>query len=490
MCEHVNGPSVTGRSAARFGISAIVTAALTLGVAWVVVPSRQSPATSPGPGNANGAQDGFKTVPNPSQPPTPLGPPPDDQVIQLVSFNRDAPPPSFGERAPWWTPAGIPRVPQITQFDGGKYPSANGVMAAGAMLARLAYGIPTTGSQLRSFPSTNGSSGLTLANLEEAIQEGWGVGFRRGTISRLQFRALLHAGAGAVIIVNYGELPIDLREQPTFLGAHAMYVDAYVGPGQDGTGARYWVMDPIGRPWRNDYKGAFYPAEELERAAMAFSGGGIVTSWAFAGGVEPHGPYPSLPPADYPSSDPKNPPESIAPLEVSPSALPSGDPTDSKPVGDPGPTTPSDADDYTGRQPLQGVGYIDVFLGLCVTTSPPAFCPPGVPAVFPSPKVQPPTLPPLVDLAPLDLIYADTPQPGLQRTIFSAPAGINPSFSYWPSDGSGQALAADVEAARLDGKLVWIATFAVRPGTYDFVATAHQAGVVSTSEVGSIQIGP
>jgi hypothetical protein len=484
----VNGPSVTGRSAATFGISAIVTAALTLGVAWVVVPPRQSPPTSPGPGDADGAQAGFKTVPNPSQPATPLGPPPDDQVIQLVSFNRDAPPPSFGERAPWWTPAGIPRVPHITQFDGGKYASANGVMAAGAMLARLAYGIPTTGSQLRSFPSTNGSSGLTLANLEEAIQEGWGVGFRRGTISRLQFRALLHAGAGAVIIVNYDQLPVGLREQPGFLAAHAMYVDAYRGPGADGHAAEYYVMDPMGRPWKG-YDGAWWPAEALERAAMAFSGGGIVTSWAFAGGVEPHGPYPSLPPADYPPSDPKNPPEPIAPLEEPPSALPSGDPTDTQPVGDPGPPTPSDADDYTGRQPLQGVGYIDVFLGLCVTTSPPAFCPPGVPAVHPSPKVQPPTLPPLVNLVPLDLLYADTPQPGLQRTIFSAPAGINPSCSYWPSDGSGQALAADVEAATLDGKLVWIATFAVRPGTYDFVATANQAGVVSTSEVGRIQIG-
>jgi len=491
----MNAPSVTGRSLARFGISTIVMASLTLGVAWVVAPPEQAPQSSPGPGAADGAQAGFKTVPTSSQPPTPLGAPPEDQVIQLVSFDKDAPPPSFGDRAPWWTPGGIPRVPQITQFDGGKFGSVNCVMAAGAMLARLAYGIPTTGTQLRSLQSNQVFGGTTLGNLEEALQNGWGVGFHRGAISATLFRALMYAGAGAVIIVNYGAAPVGLREQPSFLGAHAMYVDAIDFSGPE---PRYYVMDPIGRPWRG-YHGAWWPADALEHAAKAFSVGSIVASWEFAGGQVPKN-YPPLPTTNFPPSEHtgKNQPTPVPPLEsptpvpsVVPSAAPSAELPVDVPVGsDPAPTTPPDVDDYTGHRPVEGIGDIEFFLGLCVTKTPPAFCPPGVPAVYPSPKVPPPTVPPLVNLVPLDLLYADTPQPGLQRTIFSAPQDSDPSFSYWPSDGSGQAREADVVAATLNGSFVWIATFPVQPGSYDFVASTDKGGVLSLSKIGQVSIGP
>jgi len=489
----MNAPSISGRSLARFGISTIVMASLTLGVAWVVAPPRQAPQSSPGPGPLVDAQAGFKTVPNSSQPPTPLGPPPENQVIQLVSFNKDAPPPAFGDRAPWLTPAGTPRVPQITQFDGGKFGSVNCVMASGAMLARLAYGIPTTGTQLRSLQSNQNFGGTTLANLEEALRNGWGVGFQRGAISATLFRALMYAGAGAVIIVNYGDVKPELKEQVTFFGSHAMYVDAidFTGPEP-----RYYVMDPIGRPWRG-YNGAWWPAEALEHAAKAFSGGPIVASWAFPGGQVPKG-YPPLPPDDFPPSEHKgnNKPTPLPPLEspsvapsVVPSTGPSGGPSDGGEIGFPGPAEPPDIKDYIGTRPVEGVGDIKFFLGLCVTKAPPAFCPPGVPAVYPSPKVAPPTLPPLVNSVPLDLLYADTPQPGLQRAIFSAPPGSDPSFSYWPSDGSGQAHDADVVAATLNGQFVWIATFPVQPGSYDFVASTEQNGVLSLSKIGQTAIG-
>jgi hypothetical protein len=112
-----------------------------------------------------------------------------------------------------------------------------------------------------------------------------------------------------------------------------------------------------------------------------------------------------------------------------------------------------------------------------------------VPAVYPSPKVAPPTVPPLVNSIPLDLLYADTPQPGLQRAIFSAPPGSDPSFSFWRSDGSGQAQEADVVAATLDGRFVWIATFSVQPGSYDFVASSNVNGVLSLSKIGQTTIG-
>ena len=473
-------------AAARFGISAIVTATLTLGVASVVVQSKPSPPTSRGLGTAQAALAGFMTMANLSKPPSPLGPPPQDQLIQLVSFNKDAPPPTFGERAPWWTPAGIPRVPHITQFDGGPYGSVNSVMAAGAMLARLAYGIPTTGSQLRSLTSNERSGGTTLADLDEALQGGWHVGLGRGTLSPLDFRALMYAGAGAVIIVAYDQVPIDLREQPGFFGAHAIYLDAYRS-GSNGRDGEYFAMDPMGGPWGS--RGDWWSADVVERAAMVFADGGIAAAWAFAGGIVPHGSYPPLPPADFPE-DPGNSPEPASPsLEALPTAHAPSDPTEALPVGDPGPATPPETGDYAASRSLEGVGNIDVFLGVCVTSPPPAFCPPGVPAVYPTPKIAPPTLPPLVGHGPLDLLYSDTPQPGIQRTIFSAPPGVEPTFSYWPADGSAPALTADVEAATLDGKPVWIATFPVQPGTYDFMAYTRQAGVVSTTEVGAIQFG-
>lgn len=486
VSERMNNPLVTGRLLVKLATSAIVTGTLTLGVAWVVVPPKQS-QMGPGPADANRAQVGFSTVPS-SIPGTPLGPPPADQLIQLVSINKDAPPPSFGERMPWWLPAGIPRVPHITQFDGGPLASANSVMAAGAMLARLAYGLSTTGSQLRSLQSDKRDSGTTLANLEEALQKGSGVGFGRGAISPLVFRALMYAGAGAVVIVDYGQVPIGLREQSTFLGPHAIYVDAYRGSGVD---AAYYVMDPMGQSWKG-HVGAWWPAEGLERAAMELSGGSLLSSWAFARGLVPHD-YPSLPRADYPSSDPTNPAATPPPpLDALPYAPRSGDATAAARVGDDlRPRTPPETAEHMGRRPLEGVGDIEVFLGICVTQTPPPFCPPGVRAVYRSPKESPPAPPQRAARGPLDLIYTDVPQPGLQRTIFTAPEGVTPTFSYWPSDGSGPVLEAKVEAARLGGKQVWMVTVPIpEAGTYNFVAFDRQAGVISASEVGSITFGP
>lgn len=481
----MNNWLVTTRPLITLAISAMVTGTLTLGVASFVVPPKQSQIAS-GPTDANRAQVGFRTVPS-SLPGTPLGPPPENQLIQLVSYNKDAPPPSFGERMPWWLPSGIPRVPHITQFDGGPFAGANSVMAAGAMLARLAYGISTTGTQLRSLQSDGRDGGMTLANLEEALQKGGGVGFARGAISPLVFRALMYAGAGAVVIVDYGKVPVALREQSTFLGPHAMYVDAYRGPGPN---AEYYVMDPIGQSWKG-YVGAWWPAEALERAAMELSGGNLVSSWAFAGGVVPHDNYPSLQPADYPSSEPQNPRATLPPLGALPYAPRSGDATANVRAGDDlRPMTPPETAEHMGRRSLEGVGDIEVFLGVCVTQTPPSFCPPGVRAVYRSSRE--PLLTPPQQAAPLalDLLYTDVPQPGLQRTIFMAPEGVTPTFSYWPSDGSGPALAAKVEAVRLGGKQVWMVTVPIpEAGTYNFIALARQEGVVGGTDVGAISFG-
>ena len=137
-------------------------------------------------------------------------------------------------------------MPQITQFDGGPLQGVNCTMAAGAMLARLGYGIVTNGTQLRSFqPDQDG--GTSLGNLNQAMQTGWEVQFARGWVTPTELRALLWAGAGAVVQVIYGDIPVPLRIQATFIGAHSMYIDAFRPAGIEGEAA-YYVMDPIGRP--------------------------------------------------------------------------------------------------------------------------------------------------------------------------------------------------------------------------------------------------
>ena len=176
--------------------------------------------------------------------------------------------------------------------------TANCTMASGAMLARLGYGIVTTGSQLRALqPDQEG--GTSLADLQVAIGT-WGVSFSQGAISPLQLRALLYAGAGAVVQVNYGTIPVSLRLQADFTGGHAIYLDGFrpagartVRPptssstrwGPRGPGTRA----PGGRPtsWR--------------RPRSTFGGGTAYTAWAFPGGTAPANP-PPLPPSAFPEA--------------------------------------------------------------------------------------------------------------------------------------------------------------------------------------------
>jgi hypothetical protein len=480
----------SGSSALRFGLSLLIMAALTFGVARVVLPpAQQNPAGQQVPGGTNPGDvpAGFVTRPGAS-PGTPLGPPPGDQLIQLVSFNKDAPPPLFGERAPWWTPSGIPRVQHITQFDHGDLQGVNCVMAAGAMLAQLGYGIMTSGSQMRSLMKPGHGGGTNLYELQQVVRSGWNVEFRIGRITTLMFRALLHAGAGAVIIVDYGLIPFNLRNQKNFDGDHAMYVDA-LRLRADGSGAEYFVMDPINR-----YHGDWWPADIVDRAALDFGGGAYVTAWAFAGGIVPHGNYPSQPPAELlppadkqPGHRPTDPPIAASPV---PSA--SAEPTVDEPIGDPAPQEPPpDPDSDLGNKgSTEGGLGIDFFLGLCVAADRPAFCPPGVPAVYPSAKAPPPTVPPLIAQGPLDLLYTDVPQPGVWRTFIDGPPDLEPTFSYWPADGSGPALEADALLATLGGKQVWMVTVPIpEAGNFAFLASTVEGGVVSATDVGAISFG-
>jgi hypothetical protein len=474
-------PNFSLKGFGTYIVAGVLTAAITFGVAWVVLPTPAPTPVIPNGATPREGALGFGLVPDPNAPPKSLPAAPQNIVITLVSFHKDQPP-APGTRADWWTSTGTPRVPQITQFDGGPLQGVNCTMAAGAMLARLGYGIVTTGTQLRSLQSDQ-DGGTSLANLNDALQAGWGVHFARGWITATELRGLLWAGAGAVIQVIYGDVPVGLRNQRDFTGAHSMYVDAFRPNGPDGPAA-YYVMDPIGRPDRG-YNGSWWPADVVEAAADDFGGGRIITSWAFAGGVAPSGPYASLPPDAYPSSSPG----ATASPPVLASLPPPDLPTPDFPSGDLVAIPPDLVNLFTGGAFSGGSTLIPSF-SICVSNPAPAFCPIGIPALYPVGASAPPTAPPITLPITLDLKYADSVQPGMERTIFTAPSGVVPTFTFWPSSGTGAVGTATVQEALMDGKDVWIATFPVQSGGYHFVASGVGAGGAGVSQIGTVTIGP
>ncbi|MGH7733857.1 MAG: DUF7577 domain-containing protein, partial [Gemmatimonadales bacterium] len=261
--------------------------------------------------------------------PVPLPALPATSTIQLASFKQAqaSSPPGGLVQPPWWN-ATVPRVPAVTQFDGGPLQAVNCVMAAGAMLARLGYGIVTTGSQLRALQDDQGGA-TNYTDLQQAVQRGWGAKFFRGDLTSLQFRALLWAGAGVEIGILYGALPVADRLQENFTGNHSIYIDAFRPNGPDGPAA-YYVMDPIGHTWAG-YRGEWLPAQDIEAAAKAHSAGLISATWAFAGGVVPAD-HRVLPPDAYPSDAP--PPPTQAPGKSGQPSGSGGPVVDPMPVGD------------------------------------------------------------------------------------------------------------------------------------------------------------
>ena len=181
--------------------------------------------------------------------PVVLQPLPDDAQITLVAYADGKVPDTGGPsvRPNWLSPVGFPRINPITQFDGGPLGGTNCTMASGAMLARLGFGIVTTGSQLRG--AAAGPGGRHLAGRPRGGDRKFGVRFNRAPLSPLQLRALLYAGAGAVIQGTYGIIPFELRLQKNFTGGHAIYLDGFRPASADGPAA-YYVIDPLGRPGR------------------------------------------------------------------------------------------------------------------------------------------------------------------------------------------------------------------------------------------------
>ena len=471
-------PSIPAKALELYVISGLVMAAFTFGFAFALLPGPTAATPALAAVDKDASQP-FRVVPASDSAPKPLEAPPTKAKIQAVSFHPNSQPNST-DRAPWWTSSGLPRVPSITQFDGGPLQNVNCVMAAGAMLARLGYGIITTGTELRAHQSDQ-SGGTTLQDLDAAVSDGWGVHFARGYVSVLTFRQLLYGGAGAVIIVHYGGLPVGDRNQPSFTGDHAMYIDAFA-PSNGTDGARYYVLDPIGKPWQG-YNGQWVNAADLEHAALVFGGGGIVASWAYAGGTAPRGPSPTLPPEAVPSGAPSAEPS------AQPSPSPSGSPSVDTPIGDsPAPEVPAGIDTILVDTSTVGGVKVSSILGLCVGGAAPLFCPDGIVGTYPSPSI-PPSIPPLVPEVPLHLLYGSDPQPGTYQAIFTAPPGVTPELDYWSGGDPTKIGHADLIEATLDGQPVWIATFPVQPGTYHFLASAGGPGGIGVSDVGTTTIG-
>jgi len=490
----------------RFVLAAAIGLGGALGVAAVTAPPTSS--LLPGPetefrltaetGDQPAAAFGLTAVPD--QAPVALQALPDDAVIQLVSFVEPGQAPAPNTRPGWLVASGLPRVPPITQFDGGPLERFNCTMASGAMLARLGYGIVATGSQMRALqPDQEG--GTSLSDLAVSFQH-WGVNLSLGAITPLQLRALIYAGAGAVLQVTYGVIPVSLRLQADFAAGHAVYLDGFRPGGPDGPAA-YYVVDPLGPTWAG-YKGSWWPADVVEAAALDFGAGRAYAAWAFPGGTTPTNPAPlppdafpgpPLPPGQTPTPGPaatptpapgETPPPAATP-EPTPPPLPTpAPPPSSPPSGDNPPSTPPDTGQPSWRDILLGRFRLAPILSICIDSHP-SWCPDGIIGIWQQAQPVPPTLPPL---PPFDvhLLYANPIGGGLMQVVFDVPDGATPFLQYWDaSQATGQLLRApSIEAGILDGKTVQVATFPIATGVnYDFVASARALGGAGVSQVGT-----
>jgi hypothetical protein len=274
----------------RLGLFAGTTAIgaiLTFGVTEVLKPNAlQTTAgtapdviSTPGPGNAPAGEAKpvfavFNLVPAAPK----AVPPADPAVLQLVAGQETDAAPNAN---------GIPRVTPISQFDGSGFQGANCNLAAGAMLARLGWGIVTTGGILRTLQDDQ-VGGTDLGDLSTALWRGYGVSPAWGAVSPRQLRSLIEAGYGAVVHGLYGVIQPPFNIQPSFRGPHAIYIDAFF-PGSSRTGPAYYVIDPLHKPG-SGYRGEWMPASLVEEFAMALGGpsGRIMAAWAFpVGGAPP-----------------------------------------------------------------------------------------------------------------------------------------------------------------------------------------------------------
>jgi hypothetical protein len=400
------------------------------------------------------------------------GLPPADLALASSTLINDEPPAGT-------SPLGFPRVPPVSQFDGGPFQNANCTLAAGAMLARLGFGIVTSGSILRSLQSDQ-VGGTDLHDLQEAVFHGYGVQFHTGSLKPAQLKSLLASGYGAVIQGIYGDIPDSIRLQPSFTGPHAIYLDGYY-PGDATTPEAYYVIDPLGRG--RNYEGDWWPASIVDAFGHAFTHGPrIAAAWVFPpGGVPPEVVGPDvlpLPPAGGGGTAPG--PSAAPGSSASPPADEPGD-VESPPtiVETPPVATPATIDDTV----------LFPYLSVCLLEPPPGGCPTGVDAVFTV------LIPIVIDTSTgpaIDIKFVDSDQMNTVLIGFTVNPGAPADVTFWEADGTPATIQSPTTMASmvLGGEPTIVANLNVLAATtYHFQIVAGDGSNVTTSPVGTFTTG-
>jgi hypothetical protein len=407
------------------------------------------------------------------------------------------------EPAKFKDPTGFPRITPITQFDGGPFQGANCTLASGSMLARLAFGIVTNGSTLRTLQDDQ-DGGTGLNDLATALHRGYGVSAPTGLLRPQQLKDLLASGYGAVIQGIYGKLPTALRLQRSFTGGHAIYLDGYYpGNPRRGTPEAYYVIDPIGRPG-SGYRGEWWPAKYVDEFGLAFGGGRIPAMWAYPpGGVPPTVVGPdvvSIPPDDNSPGGTPNPSATASPT-ASPTGSPtvSGEPTASP--ADPGstfhiPFEPGEIDFGLPPPPAPPVPKSHVgdwnslpAFDICVVLPSTPGCPTGIEAIFPGGE------PPVLQLPAgptINVLFVDSDRPNRAVVGFTVDPPSTADVKFWIQGASPGFVfhASAISTMELFGSTVTLAELDVAADTtYGFQAVAGDGISTSVSPVGSFTTG-
>jgi hypothetical protein len=399
------------------------------------------------------------------------------------------------EPAAFVDPTGFPRIDPITQFDGGPFQGANCTLASGSMLARLAFGVVTNGSVLRTLQDDQ-DGGTGLNDLAQALWRGYGVSAPTGLLRPQQLKDLLASGYGAVVQGLYGEIPAGLRLQRDFTGGHAIYLDGYYpGNAKRGIPEAYFVIDPLGRP-KAGYKGEWWPATVVDEFATAFGGGRIPAMWAFPpGGFPPEVVGPDVLPIPADNPEPPDPDETPDPSATPP---PSDDPG-ATPVPVPSGFAPVEPGDLTlevadpPEPPVDGgfgggIIVVPVF-DICLLNPSLPGCPSGIEVVFPA------GVPPVLELPPgpdVDIVFVDSDRANTAIVGFTVDPPSTSNVKFWiqgrtPGDVH---TASAMSSFDLFGTTVILAELEVDAATtYGFQAVAGSGLMAGASEVGTFTTG-
>ncbi len=418
---------------------------------------------------------------------------PEDLSAAAAALLGDGEQPAAAAPASFVDPTGFPRIRPITQFDGGPFQGANCTLASGSMLARLAFGIVTNGSVLRTLQDDQ-DGGTGLNDLAQALWRGYGVSAPSGLLRPQQLKDLLASGYGAVVQGVYGEIPAGLRLQPSFTGGHAIYLDGYYpGNAKRGIPEAYYVIDPLGRPG-GGYQGDWWPASVVDAFAMAFGGGRIPAMWAFPpGGVAPDvvGPdvLPIPPDAGGASSTP-DPDATDAPASLDPGVTPVPVPSGFMPVepGDLDLVLPLPVEPPVVGPVRTGIDLVPLF-DICLINPGLASCPVGLEAVFSAgdqPLLQLPSGP------EVNVVFVDSDRANVAIVGFTVDPPATADVKFWVQGESPASVlqASSMSSMNLLGTIVTLARLDVKAATtYAFQAVAGSGLTAGASPVGTFTTG-